>query len=1822
MQHFLWIMCVCLFCSNVSQAVEATFPWYEHIRSHTAGLISAESTIKIRFMHDVVSEKELTNDFTQLLQVKPNVDGHAVFMNRRELHFTPSQPLKSGQKYLISLDVSKLQNFSQQQSDYRFRIQAIEQNFSIQLDGLKRTDKNIFQLSGVLQTADMAEQKPVEALLQASIGDNKLPIQWHHMPGNRKHRFMVGGIHRGSQAKILILQWSGESIGAKQQGNKHIDIPPFETFDLLKVQVIQDKQRYLSILFSEDLDPAQDLKGLIQLNQHDYDMRVQGNQIKVYHPLKGEVHVLIHSGLKNSHGMTLGKDKKTVVHIEGAKPHVRFVGRGVLLPKSRVLSIPFEAINVHSVQVTAFRIHSDQIGSFLQENNLSGQQSLHRLGRFLWRKTVQLDDVKEETWQHFSLDATTLLKKYPNDLFRLTLSINRSNIVYQCSDADQVIPVVKEIPLQNAIDARTSEVSVWDTSEAYVGLNDDQAWQHRHDPCKDAYYQNNSATKSERNFLASNIGLVAKSADNHEMYVATTHLSTAKAMPRVNLSFYNFQNERIGRVQSDVYGFAHKTLAQTPFYVVAQKGKQKGYLKLAKSSALATSHFDVRGEQVNHGVKGHIYAERGVWRPGDEMFMTFVLLDKRKHLPKDHPVSMRLYNPRGQLVQTVVNHQPVGHFYSFTLKTADNALTGHWRVEAHLGGLTFSKKIRIETVRPNRLKMNLDFGTDTLHRSQNMLKAELSSQWLHGASAAGLKTDVEVSLTASSTHFKRYEPYIFDDPTRSFSSQSKAWFKGQLDDNGKVVMKKPLPDVTHAAGMLTATFKSRVFEKGGAFSVDYLSLPYHPYEHYVGVKLPKGDDARGMLLTDQAQPIQIVSVDANGDPVSLKNVQVTVYKIHWKWWWDKSGDNLAQYASSSYPEHVLQSMVKTNDGLGETQFEIKSPEWGRYLVRVCDLDGGHCTGKVVYVDWPGWAGRAQEGKGSAATRLALSSDQDEYQVGDTAVIHLPNATQGRALLSIENSHQVLQQRWVKLSGKRQEIKLRITDNMVPNVYVNMSLIQPHHHKNNDLPIRLYGILPIHVVSPQTLLTPELDVADEVRPERLMHVGVREQQGRAMTYTLAIVDEGLLGLTRFKTPNLHQAFYKKEALGVLTWDIFDDVVGAYGGKLERLLALGGGDAAKRMNIENKKKRFPPVVTFLGPFLLKKGEQAWHDVMLPQYMGAVRVMVVAGSERAFGHVEKTVVVRDPLGMLVTMPRVLSPDEMVTVPVSLFAMRDEIHDVQLQVKVDHHMRVVGKKVQTIHFDKPGEEMGFITLQVNDLVGKTTLHFHAKSGHYHADTTLNLDVRSPNPTTQHRYQQKISAGKPWSTQIVPHGLAGTNQVSLEISMLPPMNLSGRLQALMTYPHGCVEQTVSSVFPQVFLPELVSVDDEYIADMEENVKAAIKRLQRFQRPDGGFSYWPNGTKSHGWATSYVGHFLLYAKKKGYHVAPGMLHAWQVYQKKVANMWVNHQPSMLNQAYRLYTLALAEHPELGAMNRLREDKRLPSIARWQLASAYRLSGLSEVADDVTLADDLKIRTGSSTNTTFFSQQRDQALLLYALALKGDERSEKMAQDVAQILSSDRWLSTQEIALSLLALTTYGSNHDDLGHFRFEQIVGIESEMVQPQHAVYLSSLEDFPDKGDSVSILNQSNQPLYATVVVDGVPQAGKEKASSQGLSMRLRYEDGAGNILDVRQLKQGQDIWATVVVRNRSNRDVMHLALSHRLPSGWEIGSMKTKQVDLEYQQVRDNRVDYYFSLKRGQEKTLQMILNASYLGRYYLPSVVVEDMYNASTYARTAGKWIEIKR
>ena len=1251
----------------------------------------------------------------------------------------------------------------------------------------------------------------------------------------------------------------------------------------------------------------------------------------------------------------------------------------------------------------------------------------------------------------------------------------------------------------------------------------------------------------------------------------------------------------------------------------------------------SVSRFDVGGKDIQKGLKGFIYGERGVWRPGDTLHISFMLEDREKRIPDKHPVALEIYNPRGQFYTKMISTQGTNGFYTFAVPTQADDPTGLWNAYVKVGGTAFHKGLRIETIKPNRLKITLALPT-ILQASSKDVYAPLTSSWLTGATASRLKAKVEMSLSKVNTQFKNYGQYLFNNPATDFTTVRADVFNGVLDAEGRAGVNIQLPVATGAPGMLNATLTTRVFEPGGDASIYSQTVPFSPFTSYVGINLnqPKGK----YIETDKDHVFDIVTVNDQGQPVNRSNLEYKIYRISWSWWWENGEESFGTYINNSSITPVASGNLQTTGGKTSFKFRINYPDWGRYLVYVKDRESGHATGGTVYIDWPDWRGRSNKTDPSGIKMLAFSLDKDSYEIGETATAIIPAAAGGRALVSLENGSTVLQQQWLEVSDQGDtKLTFKITPEMAPNVYLHISLLQPHAQTVNDLPIRMYGIAPVFVTNRQTILQPQIKMPEVLRPETDFNVTVSEKSGKPMTYTLAIVDDGLLDLTNFKTPDPWNEFYAREALGIRTWDMYDDVLGASGGRYSSLFSTGGDASLKPADA--KANRFKPVVKFIGPFYLAKGKQQTHTLKLPMYVGSVRAMVVAGQDGAYGNAEKTAFVRTPLMLLSTLPRVLSTQEEITVPVNVFAMENQVKNVTVSLEASGAgVQITGNRQQSLTFDQPGDQLAYFTLKTGSKTGKATIHLTASGNGQQTKETIEIEVRNPNPVVTLRNSQWIEAGQEAELSYTLAGSSSANnQVQLEVSRIPSVDISRRFDFLYNYQHHCTEQLTSKALPLLFVSQFKAVDEQEAEKIKTNVQEAIRQIYARQLPYGGFVYWPGNAVADEWITSYTGMFLTLAQEKGYAVHPNVLNKWKRFQRAAAQNWRMPQEasnwqiwqSELQQAFRLYTLALAGAPEYGAMNRMKEQPGLSIQAKWRLAAAYALTGKMKPAGELVYNAETTVIPYSSMNLIYGSSDRDEAMILETLILmKRDRDALQQAKKVSQNLAQENWFSTQSTAFALMAMGRLAEQLSGTLDFTWSWN-GKQQPAVKSAKAVFEKEIATSPKSG-TVSVKNKGKGALSVDLITRTQLLNDTLPAIADNIRLDVKYTDMAGSPISVEDIRQGTDFMSAVTLSNISGTsDYSNLALTHIIPSGWEIynermivpeaSSSNSNEANTPessadkytYKDIRDDRVLTYFDLRRGESKTFTVRLQATYAGNFILPAIQCEAMYDAAVQART---------
>ena len=1840
-------------CTRTQKDIIPSADYAPYVNAYTGGVISQNSTIRIELTHDqpmVDLNSELKNN---PFSFSPSLKGKAYWVSNNTIEFVPEEgTLKPGTLYEGTFQLGDFIEVDKKLKEFNFSFRVQERNFTLQLESLPitATQPDEINIKGEIRFSDVVKKEEVEKMLTASDGKKSYPVEVTATDNLTRYQFNIRQIPREADDYPLTITANGNPAGIDRKQSEEVLIPAKDCFRFMSAERIEQPENGIEIVFSAPLSTTQDLKGLIEIPEVSSSIfQISENRVFIYFEAntQNKLTLNIHEGVKDSQGKALGTSHTISFSEVSLKPQVEMSTSAAILPDSKSLIIPFRAVNLYAVDLSVIRIFENNVLMFMQTNSLASTNELRRSGRLVYKKTLWLaKDASKDIhhWGDYSIDLAGLIHQEPGAIYRVILSFRQEYSAYPCGGNENQDMKFADSNTSDGLTKVSGSVlseedeAIWNTPEAYYYYNGGTMdwsvyrWTERDNPCHPSYYMNSDQIAA-CNVFASNLGMIVKRNSLNKLWIAVSNILDTKPIGKAQVTAYNFQLQPIGKGETNGDGFVEITPKGVPFIIVAESEKQKAYVRVVDGEEQSVSRFDVGGKDIQKGLKGFIYGERGVWRPGDTLYISFILEDREKRIPDKHPVALEIYNPRGQFYTKMISTQGMNGFYTFDVPTQATDPTGLWNAYIKVGGTTFHKGLRIETIKPNRLKINLALPK-ILQATDKDVYAPLTSTWLTGATASKLKAKIEMSLSKVNTQFKNYGQYIFNNPATNFTTIKTDIFDGTLDAEGKTSVTLKVPTATEAPGMLNATFTTRVFEPGGDASIYTQTIPFSPFTSYVGINLnqPKGK----YIETDKDHVFDIVTVNTQGQLVNRTNLEYKIYRIGWSWWWENSGESFGTYINNSSITPVASGNLQTRGGKASFKFRVDYPSWGRYLVYVKDKESGHATGGTVYIDWPEWRGRSSKTDPSGIKMLAFSLNKDSYEIGETATAIIPAAAGGRALVSIENGSTVLRQEWIEVSnGGDTKYTFKITPEMTPNVYLHISLLQPHAQTVNDLPIRMYGVVPVFVTNSQTVLQPQIQMPEVLRPETNFNVTVSEKSGKPMTYTLAIVDDGLLDLTNFKTPDPWNDFYSREALGIQTWDMYDNVLGASAGSYSSLFSTGGDATLKPADA--KANRFKPVVKFIGPFYLGKGKSQTHTLKLPMYVGSVRAMVVAGQDGAYGNAEKTAFVRTPLMMLSTLPRVLSIQEEITVPVNIFAMENQVKNVTVSLQASGGgVQIVGTNQQSLKFTQPGDQLVFFTLKTGSKTGKATIHLTANGSGQQTKETIEIDVRNPNPVVTLRNSQWIEAGQSKELSYNLSSSSANNQIKLEVSRIPSVDISRRFDFLYNYQHHCTEQLTSKALPLLFVAQFKTIDKTEAEKIKTNVQEAIRQIYGRQLPNGGFVYWPGNAAADEWISSYAGMFLTLAQEKGYAVHANVLNKWKRFQRAAAQNWRMPQEasgwqqwqSELQQAFRLYTLALAGVPEYGAMNRMKEQTGLSIQAKWRLAAAYALTGKMKPAEELVYNVETTVNPYSSMNQIYGSSDRDEAMILETLILMNRERDAlQQAKVVSKNLSQEDWFSTQSTAFALMAMGRLAEKLSGTLDFVWSWN-DKQQPAVKSAKAVFEKEIATTPKSG-TVSVKNQGKGALSVDLITRTQLLNDTLPAISDNLRMDIRYANLNGTPLSVNDIIQGTDFMAITSISNISGTsDYTNLALTHIIPSGWEIYNERMVAPETEnaaadgsgqsvskysYQDIRDDRVLTYFNLRRGETKVFTVRLQATYAGNFILPAVQCEAMYDVNVQARS---------
>ncbi len=1806
---FFFVICIIISFSCKSKpkedVSEVEFPEEvaKYVNYVSSGNIFPNDIIQVEFTDNQVSEEAVGQELENtLIDISPSIKGKMVWQNMRTLTFVPEESWEMRQQYDFELKVSEVSaQLAEIKENLKFAVYVEGQEielFSGELVLKERNNPKNLKYTGKVSFKLPIDDDQLKSAFQIKKSGKKIKLTLTNTGDNKTFTFESSNLVRGQKSVIYNVQIDKGELGLANDYNDSFEITSIQKMQIKNVMKEESGQHpRIRVVFSDDIDISQDITSYFSVSpETNLKISKSGNTVIVDGSFKfGQAYTLnikpgIHSRWATNMDAQFSKDIK----FSDLAPMVEFASTGVILPTANQSKLQFMSSNVSRVHLQVKKVFNNKVSDFIRQEEISGDKKRHngftrnyggQVGVILLNKTLEIGDTKNE-WLLNEVDLSSIINEDSEGLYLVRLNFNPRDILVEV-DGDPISYVA-------------------DNGSLYKPLT------------------------------VSNLGItVKKDEDNYHVFV--TDLLTAKPVSNAKVKAYRWSDSYSGSGTTGPNGHTRISDRYNVRFITAEKNGQVSYLKL-DNMRWNTSGFDISGASTdNSGQRAFIYTERGVYRPGDEINLSMIIRNQDNTFPTNHPANFTLYNPDGQDVLEFTNNDAKDGFYNFNFKTKESDQTGNWQARISTGGRNFYYTIKIETVVPFKLKVRMESEKKRISVKDSELNFDIRTSYLFGTPAVGLKYETEVEVSTRRVSFAKYQNFEFNNQLYNFNSYNRSISEGVLDSSGMAKLSWKIPEFEQVPSGLNARFVTTVFEKGGRPNTSRINIPIDNYSHYVGIQKPSY--YYRYVTTNEESSLQIICVNAEGKPVQGKKILYRIYQNTSHWWYHYNNRRNYQLKYKTDNNTSLLKEGSITSGNDPVSLKFTPREDGDYLVEIQEGGyDGHMVSQFVYsYAW----GSVPSGDQNAGT-LIIKADKAKYNIGDIAKIKFPAPEKGAILYSLEREKEIIDWKWVNNTaekGKDMEISIPITADMVPNAYLTLSVIQPHAQTENDRPMRMFGILPIHAEDPSTRREVDIFVAEELKPNMPFEVTVQTKDRLPAQFTIAVVDEGLLDLTNFQTPNPWKEFFKKLGLNISTYDVFSQIIGVNKGDVFKTFSIGGDMdfREQQLNPQKGKQRFKPVSMFKGPIMTDGSGKAVVKFDMPDYNGSVRIMVVAAKGHSYGHAEKAVPVKTDLMIQPTIPRVLGPGEEIVLPVSVFAMKEKLGKVIVSLKIEGPLEVVENASQSVFFTKATDKEVFFKLKTKEAVGQAKITINAKSSDLSVSSKTDIMVRPSSPRQYTTTESKVKNGGTISIKIPKDGLEGTNTANLKVQLFPNMNFDHRLQWLIRYPYGCIEQTTSSVFPQLYLKSFVQDFNGKHKQIDDNINAGIERLSRFQTGSGGMAYWPGNTSVADYSSIYVGHFLVEAKNKGYHVPENMYNNLMSYLKRKARYGTGDEYSRI---YRAYVLSLAGKEVSSELNNLKQDKfdKLNDVQKHMLAAAYFNSGKKSIATEILEKTTKEYEQYDDFNRSFGSVSRDMGAVLSTLVdMEVEDECRLLAEEIARMISTQDWYSTHSISYMLLSLGKYfdmiGISTTGFNKLKGHYMVNGEKVDFGPTNSFEVELTKGF---GSELKVFLDSESEAdiaYVSLNWSGVPLIDERPAKEDRINLSVKWMDENGNSIDPSVTMQASTIYGHFrVKKNTSLSQLKELALVQILPSGWEIENLRLSGDQLpawtssyklrkeDYLDIRDDRIMWFFDL-RGQPLDFIVKVNVVTQGSFILPPTVCEAMYSNRYSALIPGKKVQVK-
>jgi uncharacterized protein YfaS (alpha-2-macroglobulin family) len=1281
----------------------------------------------------------------------------------------------------------------------------------------------------------------------------------------------------------------------------------------------------------------------------------------------------------------------------------------------------------------------------------------------------------------------------------------------------------------------------------------------------------------------------------------------------------------------------------SPTLATVSKGREVAYVRLTRG-LLSQESFDTSGRPwLRSGYDAALFSARDIYRTGEQASFKAVVRNHDLSTPEPFPVLFVVRDPLSRAVKrgTALLSKEGGAL--FDLSIPGNAMTGVWQISLHTPGDEERSRslawmnFHVEDFAPPRIEVKLDVNAEW-PAAGDAVKLGIAAQYLFGADGAGLNW--EAVWQAREGRFKpkndKWAAYTFGDSERKFESPSDVFETGTLDAHGNAQTSFVLP-AWEPPSVVDVTLTGRVMEDGGRWVQNRYTFPYCPYPFLIGITEPDGILAVRASTTFHLAAVVPGGGESAEEPADVEALDATLYRVSWNYNL-VNVDGYTRWQSSEEYVKIEEKEVAIAGGVGEVSF--MPPRWGTYVLRV--NDGSVQSSVRFYAYDAEYAG--QDGS-QLLDRVEITTDKEIYKIGDVAKVTLRAPFEGLLLFNVEGA-KLLRRDVVKVDKAATVLEVPVTKEMFPNAWCAAWLIRPVTEGEDPGTHRAVGIKRLNVDTSEFRLNVGLDAPAKSDPGAKISVALTLKdslgnpvQGEA---ALALVDDGVLGLTNFKVPDLLGHFLAPRMMNSDGYDIYDQLMPLEARSTELLHPAGGmalNEMMKSFTGAERAQRFKILSLFDGMLVADKNGVIKTEVTLPEFSGRGRLFAVVVSGARFGAAEQTIQIARDIVTEADLPRFAAPGDTFSAPVTVFNSSAEAKDVTVELSAEGGLvldkgRVPTKNSMTASVPANGSYKWTVTFKA--LVPGTaaynvkTLWNENENVRKSFEQRIELPIRSPFPVVTLSGSGIFQSGDTEIDIRAAGNFEGPVAGKLVFSDTPVVDLTRAVHFLARYPYGCLEQTLSSAWPFLILPDAISEIDPLLVRSDlvrSKTDFAIARLQTMQLYDGSFGKWSGDRRSYNWGSVYATHFLVEARRVGVDYPEEMLTAainWtKQFMASLPSLSRSSSSSGTNQnyeemhdltakAYAAYVLALHGEKPLGWMHYLKENERRmwPSGRIW-LAGAY--SFIEGRADALR---GLGVRVGDvpaeALYETLDSSVRNTAQLL-SLWAEVEPRSAEAAELAQRLLlwgKEDRWYSTQENSAVAMALGRYllkvGYEKSSLSGALMDGNRPILAFRSGSKAAVDLKDLPRDPALRISVGGAGSGYYSWSAT----GTPSVAPEP-DRKGISVECVWTNRQGVPLPKGvPLPQGTEVVATLKLL--PSVTVSDVAVSCLLPAGMEIENARFADADapqtpgVRYD-IRDDRLLLFID-RLYQATDYSFLMRAVTRGTFVQPPIAAEGMYDPS--------------